>query len=220
MGWAKYRRIPALRCAPQRGAVSVAVTKRNLRVPRTAASMNGAGVPKGSRSTASNDRSERSAFASDFTTSMRRFSPARVVGDEIGCRGIPVVDRDRYPAFVCHPQPPDTGRPHGIEVVGGSEYGKEEDGGVAVERHPPVEEDGSGAGGELRVLVLRGHRKCGLSLGLFDQFHGVHNNPAPGDLYLPWNRPGQSDTGPSRSSSRIQKLIQFRFQLVWAGRVA
>jgi len=42
--------MPAFLCAPQRGAVSVAVTQSRRFVEKQAASRNGAGVPKGSRS--------------------------------------------------------------------------------------------------------------------------------------------------------------------------
>ncbi len=59
---------------PHKGAVSVAVTKRNRRVPLTAASMFIAGVPNGSRSTASKDLSESRAFASRCTISTGRFA--------------------------------------------------------------------------------------------------------------------------------------------------
>ena len=74
-GRAKYRRMPALRWAPQSGAVSVAVTKRYRTAERQAASVNGAGEPNGSRSTAPNRRDDISAFASERTVSTS--SPSR-----------------------------------------------------------------------------------------------------------------------------------------------
>src|SRR5208283_1275163 len=89
-------------------------------------------------------------------------------GDRLG---VLVVDGDRDPALVCHPESPDTGCPHGIEVIGGFEYREEEDRGVPVDLHAPVEKDRGRAGRELFPVVLDRDKKRCCAFRCLDDVH-------------------------------------------------
>ena len=62
---------------------------------------------------------------------------------------VTVTDCHRNIAFFGNPHAPDTGSSHGIEIIGRFQEREEEDGCVAVQFHPGVEENGYGTGREL-----------------------------------------------------------------------